>query len=80
MTGPEQMLQCSAPAASGGFTPAARPPSPVSQEARILMALGRARGPLPRVSLSWLAGYPREDCSPVLSVAGVGTYHGSPGT
>jgi len=51
------MLNSCAPAAPGGSTLAASPLSPVSQVGRILMALGLARGPLPRVSLDCLARY-----------------------
>ena len=39
------------------FAVAVKPSLPSSQEGRILMALGRTRGPLPRVSLDCLARY-----------------------
>jgi hypothetical protein len=42
---------------SGSFALATTPSLPVSQEGRILTALGLTRGPLPRVSLDCLAKY-----------------------
>ena len=48
-----------APAPSGSFALAAKPMLPLSQEDRILAALGLSRGPLPRVSLNCVVRYCR---------------------
>jgi hypothetical protein len=44
-------------AASHGYSLILKPQSPSDQERRILAALGLARGPLPRVTLTWLTRY-----------------------
>ena len=44
-------------AASHGYNLIMRPQLPLNQEGRILAALGRIHGPLPRVALKWLMCY-----------------------